>query len=153
MAFTIKLKDINKVDNTYNEILKSIQGSRFKAEVRLNKNTISFHKIRLQKSKEYCGSHAGPCLLGGPDRKAVFLEGADWVEFNDRLNNIMDKLGLSANIASSVCVIRKGFLRRIKYSGGKGGEWLKDENAYLDNCGKPAIKSSYPSGTPGIYST
>ena len=116
--------------------------------------TITLSKIRLKTSKSYCGNHPGPCVLGGKKRKRIFLEGLDWVEFNDTLNNWADTLNLEADISSSVCVIRIGKDRRISYDGHNlntpQAEWNKYGD-YKNYCGKVAPISSYPHSTPGEY--
>ena len=91
-------------------------------------------------------------------KKAKFLEGADWVEFNDMLNNICDKLGISANISSSVCIVRKGNLRRTIYGsyrlrphGNYQWNYNEKDEAWLDNLYGGAMISDFPEGTPGIY--
>jgi len=82
-----------------------------------------------------------------------YLEGADWVEFNDMLNNVCDNLGVSANIASTVCVIREGSCRRVEYDTKDylpGNEWQR--HGVLENwIGKQAPPSDFPRGTPGAY--
>jgi hypothetical protein len=83
------------------------------------------------------------------------LEGADWVAFNDMLNDVLDALNVSANVASSLCIIRKGAMRRIEYDGHKLGngidsEWNKDSAHYADRRGQVSPRSEYPAGTPGI---
>lgn len=151
MAFIIKLKDSSQTDKVYKAILKELSKSRFTSEVSNNQNKIQFSQVRLRESKGYCGNHSGPCrLTGQKHHKMKFLEGADWVGFNDMLNDILDKLSIEANVASSHCVIRKGFERRYRYTGVDGGEWNKDEPCYLNNCGKGPLLSTFPIGTPGL---
>ncbi len=84
------------------------------------------------------------------------LEGLDWVDFNDRLNDVLDALGISADVYSSVCNIRQGFNRRTVYnyeSRGFQNIWLKtgDQYDYMNAIGRVAPASDYPSGTPGLY--
>jgi hypothetical protein len=155
LASIIKLKDSNRVGEVYQEILKELENSRFKSEVSTNKNNIKFSTIRLKVSKPYCGNHAGSCKFTGnhkPHRKAIYLEGCDWVGFNDMLNDILDRTNVEANIASSTCIVRKGLERRYRYSGTNDGEFLKDENCYMNLCGKEPIPSTFQNGTPGIAS-
>lgn len=151
MGFNIKLKEPNRLGTVYTELQQEIANSRFKCEMSSNNKVISFHKIRLKTSKPYCGNHAGPCLLGGPDKKGAYLEGADWVAWNDMVNSVLDRMVIEANVSSLICVIRKGFNRRIEYSSGLNGEWNK-EGVYANRCGQPPKPSKYPVGTPGIYS-
>jgi hypothetical protein len=119
-----------------------------------NHNTIKVSNVRLASNKNYCGSHPGTCRLQRQHRRGPWLEGADWVEFNDRLNNVLDQLSVSANVASSVVVLRKGRERCIEYYGqpnkGPNAEWAK-HGRYEDYCGMVAPVSKFPMGTPGIY--
>ncbi len=120
---------------------------------------LTIHNVRLRKSKVYCGSHAGVCNtppqknkpFGG---KSKYLEGADWVAFNDLINDALDHASVSADVGSFVCNIRRGNNRRIKYTSefsGVNGEWDKDGSIsdYADFCGKSSPKTSLPDGTPG----
>lgn len=121
--------------------------------------------IRLKDKKKWCGSHPFACDIGGP-RSSNLLEGADWVEFNDSLNDILDQLGVSANVESIVCILRKDTRRRVHYDGhwqthAENGiafvepqpEWNKDEDDchYIEYVGHEAPASWYPEGTPGLY--
>lgn len=136
--------------------------SRFKAEVHvLSDKRIKIKNVRLKESKVYCGAHPFACDIAG-GRKANYLEGADWVEVNDRVNDVLDRLNAKAYVRTSICIIRKGNNRRVKYDGhwlDLGGlalhpEWNKDEtdpDAYQDWCLKVAPNSWYPEGTPGTY--
>src|ERR1051326_7423563 len=125
-----------------------------------NANSVVINGVRVFKPKLYCGNHPNACE--GPEQKHVkrsYLEGADWVEFNDLLNNVLDELGASATIRSTTCVIRKGALRRTRYWSFKryplaNHEWEKDEPdaAYwIDNRGQGPMTSTFPQGTPGIH--
>lgn len=124
-----------------------------------NQYEIDIVNVRLRSKKEYCGNHSGPCPVRfGPERKhrrAYFLEGADWVEFNDLVNDVLDQLQANANVYTSVCWLRKGKRRRTEYGEGSrfNGEWAKhaDETDYIDYCGREAPPSEFPSGTPGSY--
>jgi hypothetical protein len=120
----------------------------------IDRNKINVSNVRLMEKKDYCGSHPGTCQIQRAHRKGAWLEGADWVEFNDRLNNVLDGFGVSANVASSVVVLRKGRERCIEYYGqpsrGPNAEWAK-YGRYADYCGKVAPASRFPLGTPGIY--
>jgi hypothetical protein len=117
-------------------------------------------KIRLRKSKHYCGSHAGPCQInGGSHRKSRHLEGGDWVRFNDKINDILDSVagGLSAEVKSHAIVLRKGTKRRTAYRGAiiRQGEWNNhglDED-FEDFCGKKARRSLAEAGTPALPSS
>jgi hypothetical protein len=136
--------------------------SRFDCSVDVKSNGIEVRNIRLKESKLYCGSHPAECenTLIKP-RKGKFLEGADWVEFNDTLNDVLDMWQVSANVKSMICIIRKDTRRRTHYGmhaesnlGGRVfNEWNLDESDehYADYIGKSAPASTYPEGTPGLY--
>ena len=121
---------------------------------------IKLREIRLLEKKYYCGNHPEACPVlpfktrGHSERD--YLEGTDWVDWNDRVNDALDALDCKANVATSVCIIRKGTERRVCYSSKPQGiyfhNWEYDEwNAYDDYCGKVAPPSEYPYGTPGSY--
>jgi hypothetical protein len=133
--------------------------SRFTAEVDIiGKTVIKIRNIRLVESRKYCGNHPNECEFpGAPSRKAKYLEGADWVEFNDMINDILDALRVNANVATAVCIVRKGEKRRIYYGSHMRGhfwQWNRDdgEHAYeyfiLD---EDSPNSEFPFGTPGVY--
>ena len=66
----------------------------FKAELRV---------IRLAEAKPYCGQHPGECEF--PNRKkprARFLEWDDWVRFNGLVNDVLDCVGKTTEIAADV---------------------------------------------------
>ena len=140
-------------------LIKAIDQSRFIANIeRVGKNLKVFD-VRLKKKKAYCGNHPSMCERPhlGPHTKRIYLEGADWVEFNDLINNVLDSLSISANVSTVQCVLRKGKLRRVVYSPVRKFnilQWVRDEygeGAYVDYCGQIAPKSMFPVGTPGIY--
>lgn len=119
---------------------------------------ISITCVRLCESRPYCGNHAGPCRIKGEHKnsKAKFLEGGDWVEFNDKLNDLLDRVGggLCANVASSTLVLRKGPRRRIVYAAisPDHGDWVKNAEAqhYADYRKSRAPRSLAEAGTPGL---
>jgi len=147
------------------ELGKVIAESRFKAVIDHEDNSVNIGKVRLKSSKEYCGNHAKACEnIGKIDRKSAFLEGADWVEFNDLVNHTLDSHQIAAFVASAKgagCIIRKGKKRRIRYDadtfiGEPGrGEWRWNYDApdnHFRNCFKKLDQiSKFPKGTPGIY--
>lgn len=123
--------------------------------------TVVLTTIRLKHPKDYCGNHPGPCLVenGREHRKSRCMEGGDWVQFNDLLNDVLDRMNVSANFQSSHVVMRKGRNRRVNYDMhdiGRDGrihmDWVKvgEEDDYADFCGKVAPASTYPNGTPGL---
>lgn len=150
MAFILKPDKQELIPKIAQAIHKTLEKSRFTCDIVTESNKIRFKTIRLKVKKDYCGNHAGPCrLTGQKHRKLNYLEGADWVAFNDMLNDALDKLKISANIASSVSTIRKGNLRRIEYLSGGHGDFLK-EGIYANRIGVKSVTSYYPPGTPGI---
>ena len=149
-----------EVTEVMQQLLRRVERSRFSIVVDNARSGFNIKSMRLQQRKAYCGSHPNACQLGGGDRspKSTRPEGADWVEFNDLINNFFDKKHLTAYIASVACVIRRNALRRTHYGsyplgGGRNYEWNHDENdwAYTDNLGGRVMVSTFPKGTPGIY--
>lgn len=144
------------------EIANEFANSRFNIRLGLDAKThgISIQQVRLKEAKEYCGNHPKACerFHFGPHRKLRCLEGADWVEFNDRLNDLLDRLGVDAVVAASRslgCIIRKGTRRRIEYRADKqlsNGTWQWNYDD-PDECWGVGNKcpSRFPDGTPGIY--
>jgi len=155
------MDDAIAFEQRINELLAD---SRFTCEVDRTKRNrprpgwVTFSMVRLRESKPYCGNHAGPCRVNPffhrPHLKGKWLEGADWVAFNDMVNDALDSLSIVADVSSSHCIIRKGRERCVAYIDGErhGGEWAK-QGRYNDHCGKPigsVPTSDYPNGTPGI---
>lgn len=137
---------VNRLDHRYCRLSKR---NPYLAEV-------SFGLVRLEASKLYCGNHPSACELGNKqDKKASHLEGADWVEFDDRLNDLLDAAEVSANVGDSV-VIRKGRERCIEYFNGdypepgRNYQWAK-EGRYADYIGSIAPRALFPAGTPGRH--
>lgn len=120
--------------------------------------------IRLKRRKPNCGQHAGPCLLTGVRRHKVTatLEGADWVAWNDMLNDLCDAHRIEAYIytdgleQSGRLYIRRGRDRRDRYCSWNGTQlWdaSHDPNDFTDiHFGKrePDIRSDFVEGTPGF---
>lgn len=172
MAYAIRVIGIG--DDLY-EIKREIENrlalSRFKIErieihhasKRARKykgGAVSIHGIRLRELKPYCGNHPGPCPIGGKDKRYRYLEGLDWVEFNDTINDVLDELNIEAHVSSSECETRVGLKRRVHYrmerfvfnKVNESYGWAKKgyEIDYEDWCGKKAPRSRYPKGTPGL---
>jgi hypothetical protein len=150
-----------RVETVAGHLARSIAPSRFVCRVRvLDRRTIRLETVRLFAAKYYCGNHPGPCRPGGPrHRRRVYLEGADWVAFNDLVNDVLDRLDVSADVGSHVAV-RHGRRRRIAYHASHAdpptiAEWepFGAPSDYADHCGRrDAPPSRFPAGTPGIYS-
>lgn len=160
MAYSIKLLEVSSnIDVVQEELIAILETSRFivngltttRPTKTYKGGIVELREIRLKEPKPYCGNHAGPCLIERPHRKARYLEGLDWVEFNDLVNSVLDRLHIPADVASSACTIRKGLKRRVVYEGGPNGDWDKTGRSqdYEDWCGKDAPSSNYPMGTPG----
>lgn len=120
---------------------------------------IDLGAIRLDRSKAYCGNHPSACRRPhtGPHVKRSYLEGADWVEFNDRLNDVLDQFHVDATVGK-VVVIRKGKCRCVAYKQNVAGssfqndDWKRVNERYEDWCGKPnAPRSDIPPETPGYH--
>lgn len=147
--------------------------ARLEVEVSPNqcrgKHVVRIGTVRLKKKKDYCGQHPNACvvrLFPKKHMRASYLEGADWVGFDDMLNDMCDKHGWEADIWSKSLefrgkmVIRKGRRRRIAYHSEcriVGGGWphytwdttFRDED-FADRIGQESPRSVYPDGTPGI---
>jgi hypothetical protein len=183
MAFVINIRSDHDPSLVWARLGQAIAASRFTADIRHGKvkrkdrktykAVLMVHEVRLRKTKVYYGNHPAACKnteelrkrpFGG---KALYLEGADWVGWNDLVNDVLDALGVDADVASSVCEIRIGRNRRIRYDyhveereyetlqgveTRSIPEWDRfgDSNDYGDYCGKPAPVTEYPEGTPGL---
>jgi len=162
----IRCKSREEANNVCYLILSYIRRSRFTLSssagygrpggiwtVRVGKRWfVKIAGIRLREAKDNCGNHAGPCrLTWKKHQKRNFLEGLDWVSFDDMLNDALDSISHDGDVSSTVCIIRKGRLRRVAYYGVDGGEFFKDSDDFEDWCGKQAPRSKYQPGTPGIF--
>lgn len=132
---------------------------------------IEIRNVRLIKAKPYCGNHPNACVVTFREKrhnKSKFLEGADWVEFNDFVNDQLDALNASADVFSSpqevrgLLWIRRGTKRRLRYEskpifggfGVLGHVWLNGrvgEELFEDWRLKESPRSEFPDGTPGQY--
>jgi hypothetical protein len=154
----VTLKQDHDIHDLKWHLWQEIQNySRFTASFEIvSDKRIRIRDVRLKDKKRYCGNHPNACDIEG-GRMGKFLEGLDWVEFNDRLNDVLDRLNLSARIFSDVCEVRDGRERRINYGSiyrHNFFEWEKkgSPSDYEDWCGKKgAPASDYPFGTPGLY--
>ena len=152
MAYTIKFLSITDKQKFIPILLNKLNQSRFTAKISETKYKILLDKVRLKLPKPYCGNHCGPCIVGNnKHRKLNYLEGLDWVSFNDMINGLLDESNLSANVFSRICIVRKGFLRRTSYFGIDGGEFFKDDNNAYEDGRVKKINTKYQSGTPGIF--
>lgn len=160
MIITLKGSNDVSIETIEAHINKEINhDSRFTVHCEiLSDKRMKLYDVRLREKKRYCGSHPNSCEVEG-GRMGRYLEGADWVEFNDRINDVLDRLNVSARVYSGVCELREGRNRRINYGSHiinpyRGlYEWDKrgEDCDYEDYCGRIAPASSYPFGTPGSY--
>jgi hypothetical protein len=141
-------------------LINGIEGTRFTAAVEvISSQSLKIVDVKLRQTKPYCGYHPAACELAGSHRRRAYLEGADWVEFNDLVNDVLDLHSASAHVYSIVCVIRQGSKRRVRYGaeyGRFGGnatwERIGETGDYHDYRGTVAPVSDFPEGTPGNYS-
>lgn len=159
MAFTFKnIKGISVVDLSC-KLENALWKSRFRfGQIFTRAKSIEIRQIRLKQKKDYCGNHPFACPVrpgfNPPHKRTSFLEGLDWVSFNDLINDLLDELNVSADVQSSLVVIRKDERRCTKYDGHKlsnnlDSEWNKYGN-YENKIGKQPTKTKFPKGTPGI---
>lgn len=147
--------DAGKVGVT---LARYITKSRFTCRIDRSGKRVKLSQVRLLESKPYCGSHPGACVVGGQRHaRRNCLEGADWIGLNEMVNDVLDILNLSADVASIVCIVRKGPCRRIRYDmfqqNGRGDmEWYKDGGLmdYEDCRCRDCPKTEFPEGTPGL---
>lgn len=127
--------------------------------------------VRLRDRKQYCGNHPGGCeLVGRKEVSRKFLEGADWVEFNDRLNDRLDEEQVSAVIWSEPDRVRSqvgermririGMHRRCIYEmvpsdyPNQNATWeLNGDRSHfkVGTVTDRGLTSFFPEGTPGTY--
>lgn len=160
MYITLKGKNDVGIATVEAHINKAINhDSRFTVHIQfLSNKRLKMYDVRLKEKKRYCGNHPNSCEVEG-GRMGRYLEGLDWVEFNDRINDVLDSLNVSARVFSSVCEIRRNRERRHNYDShlilpSRGlYEWDKrgEDSDYEDYCGRYAPDSTYPYGTPGEY--
>lgn len=174
----ITLKPDDNIAEIQYAIINHFDKSRFNVSVDIRypsrrRTEIHVTNVRLKERKDWCGSHPESCDIQGfkdqrtgeyikeKPRKSKLLEGGDWVDFNDTLNDVLDSMSISADVSSAVCIVRKGRERRICYDSFQRAnayrveyEWEKEGHSddYEDWCGKQAPMSTYPEGTPGNYS-
>lgn len=121
--------------------------------------------VRLKRKKFYCGQHAGPCrnTIRRRHPLASYLEGADFVGFNDMLNDLCDKYSIEADIWSTReslgrLYLRRGRSRCVYYECDyiTGRHWHANKNvstSFTDHhfgIKTPAERSEFTDGTPGI---
>lgn len=154
-------------------VLAKMQLSRFTCRMdteRMGKTDrtmgVKLTTIRLKRKKPYCGAHPGPCLnTFRRHSNSHYLEGLDWVGFNDMLNDALDEVSADCTVFSynreslvtGRYFIRRGRLRRVGYPfsyRGNFAHWLQGDFVadFEDHCGKPPPPVSWhtkDAGTPG----
>jgi hypothetical protein len=96
--YTIRIKDGSRAKPVIHALEKKVAKSRFTATFEsAPRNEIWVKPVRLRASKLYCGQHPGECAVGAK-RKARFLEWDDWVQFNNLVNDVLDSLGVNADV-------------------------------------------------------
>lgn len=163
MAFVIKnIKSGQTPENIATAIRHALTvGARFTADITTHRNKVEIREVRLTYKKDYCGNHPFACPIrpGQPHRphkKLPYLEGADWVAFNDTLNDVLDSLSCVCDAGSSLLVIRKAGARAVKYGGQKtangiDAEWTNTQSEFKNCIGaNREIHAAYPQGTPGF---
>jgi hypothetical protein len=160
MAYTIRVQTEEQARLVRDGLARFLPASRFVIgdmdTVRRSRKgwEVRLFLVRLKVKKGYCGNHPGPCVLTGKKHFVTnYLEGLDWVSFNDLVNDLLDELGLEADVRSHIWV-RRGGKRRIDYGIKYGpfghADWERDGD-YADYRGKSATATEYPHGTPGIF--
>jgi hypothetical protein len=157
-AYHVRCKNADEAQRVVDALNALINASRFTAKL----ETVTYPRmvrvyicpIRLRQTKDYRGNHPGPCQVSGRrHKKTAYLEGMDWVAFNDMVNDALDSIHHDG-IAGSVVNIRQGKKRRTYYgmTTGPHVDWLPQGDCldYADYCGQQAPRSELPNGTPGI---
>lgn len=178
MAMVIKAGDRKTADRIRRRLWRKLEASRFdvggpngltvrykgrrgreRCEVVVGDNGGFgyFGGIRLREAKDNCGNHPGPCVLTGKKHKVnKYLEGRDWVAFNDTVNDVLDACRFDGWAGTSVVTIRQGPSRRVHYGATytryPHTDWDKDGTAadYEDCRGRKAPRSRCPADTPGL---
>jgi len=162
-------------------IQKKLDVSRFSCRMeevkspvkrRLAPYCLKISTVRLRKKKDYCGAHAGPCVVNpfreGKHKHACWLEGVDWVAFSHMINSVCDDNDIDADFWSQSFEfkgkmwIRRGKLRRVAYrsiwipnsfsfnGGNEVWDTKVDDDDFENRIGKESDIPKYPAGTPGI---
>lgn len=160
MAFVInKITSGEQVEDIATMIRKTLAGSRFTAEVTTpTTKRVEIRTVRLTYHKDYCGNHPLPCpvrAFSKPHKKTRQLEGADWVGFNDMLNDLLDAIGCVCDCASSHVIIRKSGARCMRYDAqtlnGIDSEWKRNSGVFENHIGNNRnAHAEFPQGTPGF---
>lgn len=125
MPYSIKILDGKNADTIQTKLLSVVsKDARFVVKSCVSGQIILLNRVRLSFPKEYCGNHPGECVVTFfPQKKmkARYLEWDDWVIFHGLVNDVLDKLNVSADVwskpqdAKGKFWMRKGSARRLKY--------------------------------------
>jgi len=161
-----KRGDVKKV---HKALLATLKNSRFlvrdivvkEQTADRKRGVIHLNEIRLKEAKYFrgCAPEFEEWRLARPCKRAHFLEAADWIEWNDLLNDLLDELDCPADVLSRACVVRKGRLRRTRYDTledkyGIQSQWEKagSKEAFSDCNQHPLHPYSEVDGSfAGIY--
>ena len=144
MAYTIRLADPAEKIRIQDRIsARAQEDGRFTCRLESGPAEILIREIRLVHAKIYCGQHAGPCdlprPLEKPKRRLKILEWFDFVDFNGLVNDVLDELGVEADVwstpqdtrvdAGRKLWIRRGTRRRVHWDVEEqligGGPWTE----------------------------
>lgn len=140
----IKPKNPDDIDKIVTAVRQWLEESRFTAEVYGKfhsrwKHAIRVERVRKRAKEIYCGQHPNECVANPffdrKERKGRWLEGSDWVGFNDGLNDVLDGLEVEADVWSynrealkaGRYFIRKGRCRRVDYD----SDWVNTGYRYV----------------------
>lgn len=140
-ALKLKLHEDGRFRADFSETL----GLQRRAAIRVD-------RVRLTQKKAYCGQHAGPCDLGAPGnarkKYSHYLEWWDWIEWNNLVNDVLDDLGVDADVWSlphgmdidqgKRFYVRRGRMRRYRYDyEHKVLHHFRPQGEYVANHGSP----------------
>ena len=150
-------------------LLQALDDNAFRASVSLGTRGGDLTYVRRTRYHEYCGSHPMACEIRGRfgqrRQRAMLLEGGDWIQFNDLVNDIFDRYMIDADVGlwtGRGINIRLNTSRRINYRaylasdfGGLQYEWseLGLPSDYEDWTGRQAPRATGPGGTPNLPKT
>lgn len=104
MAYTIKPEKSATLNRISLKLAMAvIADGRFTCDIKRGDKVLTIRKVRLTEAKEYCGQHPGPCQINpfGFERKRMrtkYLEGQDWIDFHNIVNDVLDKLKVKADV-------------------------------------------------------
>ncbi len=168
----IKCKNPDDRSKVVKAIKAKLEESRFTADVfemnhHQHRLVIRLENIRLVDKKDYCGAHPNECQVNRPHKTTRYLEGGDWIGWNDMLNDVLDRMKMDADAWSynresrggGKYPIRLGLCRRTNYESEMVCQWGRtffhwdsavNADDFTNYCGKKAPRSTYPDGTPGL---